>query len=73
MEIMFEDLTPEAQRKLLKEARVSRPEDMDWDELPVAIVEFNEGDHEFNGDSSFDDDDDDDELPEDIYDSEYYE
>lgn len=40
MEIMFEDLTPEAQKRLLKEARVARPEDMDWDEMPVAIVEF---------------------------------
>ena len=68
MEIMFEDLTPEAQKRLLREACVLRPEDMDWDELPVAIVEFSDAEHEFK-DNDFDDDD----LHEDIYDDQYYE
>ena len=38
MEIMFDDLTKAAQKKLLNEAGISRPEDMDWDEIPVAVV-----------------------------------
>ena len=46
MEIMFDDLTPEAQERLLEEAGVSKPEDMHWDEIPVAVVEFSEDDHE---------------------------
>ena len=47
MEIMFDDLTPEAQERLLYEAGVSKPEDMHWDDVPVAVVEFREDDHEF--------------------------
>ena len=54
MEIMFEDLTVDAQDKLLKAAGISRPEDMDWDELPVAVIDFNDPD-----DFDFGDDDDD--------------
>ena len=42
MEIMFDDLKPEAQERLLIEAGVSRPEEMNWDEVPVTVVEFNE-------------------------------
>jgi len=40
MEIMFDDLTYEAQKRLLKEAGASTPEDMDWDTNPIAIVEL---------------------------------
>ena len=40
MEIMFDDLTYEAQKRLLEEAQAVSPEDMDWDRYPVAIVEF---------------------------------
>ena len=40
MEILFDDLTEDAQKRLLEEAGVSKPEDMYWDEVPVAIVEF---------------------------------
>jgi len=40
MKIMFEDLTYEAQRRLLAEARVESPNDMGWDILPVAIVDL---------------------------------
>ncbi|MHC4115400.1 MAG: hypothetical protein ACYSSL_08805 [Planctomycetota bacterium] len=50
MEIMFDDLTPEAQERLLREAGVSEPEDMHWDTCPVAVVEFREDDHEFGED-----------------------
>ena len=46
MEIMFDDLTEDAQKRLLDEAGVSKPEDMHWDEIPVAIVEFSEAKHE---------------------------
>lgn len=81
MEIMFEDLTPEAQKRLLDAAGVSRPEDMDWDELPVAVVEFSESDYEFSseyeeehgypysGDYVSDDEDD---YPGDLDDDEFY-
>ena len=57
MEIMFDDLTHEAQERLLREAGVSKPEDMHWDEVPVAVVEFHEDDNEINEDD----------LTEDIY------
>jgi hypothetical protein len=50
MEIMFDDLNEDAQKRLLDEASVSRPEDMHWDEVPVAVVEFSE-DHELNEDN----------------------
>jgi hypothetical protein len=50
MEIMFDDLTPEAQERLLDEASVKSPEDMHWDEVPVAVVEFREHDHELEED-----------------------
>ena len=58
MEIMFDDLTPEAQERLLNEAGVSSPEDMHWDTLPVAVIEF-------------EDDECDDEIVEDIYGDDY--
>ena len=58
MEIMFDDLTTEAQERLLDDAGISRPEEMHWDEVPVAVVEFSEDNSEI----------DEDELTEDIYD-----
>ena len=61
MEIMFDDLTPEAQKRLLEEAGFSKPEDMHWDEVPVAIFEFREDANELDGDD----------LVEDIYDYAY--
>jgi hypothetical protein len=42
MEIMFDDLIPEAQEKLLKEAGISTPEEMGWDENPIAFVDLEE-------------------------------
>ena len=50
MEIMFDDLTEDAQKRLLDEAGVSKPEDMHWDEIPVAIVELSEAKHELEED-----------------------
>ena len=46
MEIMFDDLTEDAQKRLLKEANVSAPEEMDWDTIPVAEVKFDPEDQE---------------------------
>ena len=42
MEIMFEDLNPEAQERLLEEFGISSPEEMDWDSSPVAFVDVKE-------------------------------
>ena len=55
MEIMFDDLTEDAQKRLLDEAGVSKPEEMHWDEIPVAVVEFSEDDHELEEDNFSDD------------------
>lgn len=63
MEIMFDDLTPQAQERLLEEADVSTPEDMHWDEVPIAIVEFSNNEHEIEEDN----------FSEDIYDYDYSE
>ena len=71
MEIMFEDLTPDAQKRLLEEAGVSRPEDMDWDELPVAVVEFDEPEYEFEDDEYADEEMDDIGSLDDTYDQYY--
>ncbi|MHC4758029.1 MAG: hypothetical protein ACYTE8_05190 [Planctomycetota bacterium] len=61
MEIMFDDLTEDAQKRLLDEAGVSKPEEMHWDEIPVVVVEFSEDDHELDKDNFSDD----------IYDDDY--
>jgi hypothetical protein len=42
MEIMFNDLTCEAQKRLLKEAGITSPKERNWDTIPVAVVEFKE-------------------------------
>ena len=55
MEIMFDDLNPKAQKRLLEEAGVSKPEDMHWDEVPVAIVEFREDVGDLVGDGFVED------------------
>ena len=44
MEIMFEDLNYETQKKLLEEAGVGAPEEMGWDINPIAIIEFDDDD-----------------------------
>jgi len=38
VEIMFSDLTPEAQKKLLRAFHVRSPEDMNWDVVPIAVI-----------------------------------
>lgn len=59
MEIMFDDLTYDAQKRLLKEAGVTAPEEMNWDEVPVAVVEFekdeNDSEEDFIEEEFFDD------------------
>ena len=39
MEIYFNDLTKDAQTRLLKEAGVKGPEEMNWNVFPVTITE----------------------------------
>lgn len=60
MEIMFEDLIPDAQERLLKEFGVTKPEEMNWDSSPVAYVDIRD---------SHDPDEDD--LDEDSYDRDF--
>ena len=55
MEIMFDDLIPEAQERLLDEAGVSSPEEMGWDTDPVAVVRFEDADNE-SGENDFTED-----------------
>ena len=69
MEIMFDDLNHDAQRRLLEDAGVVAPEDMNWDEIPVAVVEFEREDDSEDDllegsflDDSYDFDDDDDDM-----------
>jgi hypothetical protein len=40
MKIMYEDLTYEAQVRLLDEAGVSSPAEMKWHIVPIAVVDF---------------------------------
>ena len=59
MEIMFDDLTYEAQQRLLDEAGVATPEEMNWDRIPLAVVEFEdeeEGPEDNNGEEELLDD-----------------
>ena len=42
MRIMFDDLSEDAQRRLLAEAGIKSPEEVGWDVEPIAIVDFEE-------------------------------
>ena len=55
MEIMFDDLIPEAQERLLREAGVSKPEDMHWDTSPVTVVDLRDDNHELDEDDFIED------------------
>jgi len=60
MKIMFDDLTKEAQIRLLEEVGVDDPEDMGWDIKPVAVVKFEEDEEDDDeGHWDYDDDDED--------------
>ena len=50
MEIMFDDLNEDAQQRLLDEAGARYPEEMDWDSILVAVVEFEADEYEDNDD-----------------------
>ena len=50
MKIMFDDLIPQAQERLLREAGISKPEDMHWDTSPVVVVDLREDNHELDED-----------------------
>ena len=56
MEIMFDDLTEDSQKRLLAEAGVSSPEEMSWDTIPVAVVDLTEEEHGLDDDDFMDDD-----------------
>ncbi|MHC4133334.1 MAG: hypothetical protein ACYSR3_15330 [Planctomycetota bacterium] len=55
MEIMFDDLTEDAQKRLLDKAGVSKPEDMHWDEVPITVVEFHGDDYKIDADDFIED------------------
>ena len=50
MEIMFDDLTFEAQMRLLGAAGVASPSEMNWDLVPVAIVRLEDEGNDSDGD-----------------------
>ena len=67
MEIMFDDLSYEAQQRLLEEAGVATPEEMDWDTEPLVVLNFDKEeeaiengfiDEEVEEDFDFDDEED---------------
>jgi hypothetical protein len=39
IEIMFEDLVESKKREILKEIGIKKPEEMNWDIFPIAIIE----------------------------------
>ena len=43
--IFFDDLKPEAQAALLEAAGIDKPEDANWDLIPLATVDFEERDN----------------------------
>ncbi len=62
MEIMFDDLTKEAQIRLLGEVGIDDPEDMGWDVKPVAVISFEEDPWDYDDDEEDEDDDEDDDY-----------
>lgn len=51
MKIMFEDLTYEAQMRLLAEAGVESPNETGWDINPIAIINLEKEDYRRQGKS----------------------
>ena len=39
IEIMFDDLVESKKKEILEEFEIGNPEDMNWDIVPIAIVE----------------------------------
>jgi hypothetical protein len=39
IEIMFDDLAESKKKEILKEFEIGNPEDMNWDIVPIAIIE----------------------------------
>jgi hypothetical protein len=50
MRIMFDDLNEHAQRRLLAEAGIKSPEEMNWDVEPIAIVDMEEESDDYDDD-----------------------
>lgn len=55
MRIMFDDLTYEAQMRLLAEAGVESPNEMGWHIMPVVVVDFDKEGHTRHEDDIVDD------------------
>lgn len=71
MRIMFDDLTKEAQVRLLGEVGVDDPEDMGWDIKPIAVVNFEENDDRWDYDEEEEDEDDIDDIEDDEEDEDF--
>lgn len=56
MRIMFDDLNEYAQKRLLAEAGITSPEEMDWDVEPIAIVDIEKEDDDYVDDDMDNDD-----------------
>ena len=39
IELMFDDLVESKKEEILKEFEIGNPEDMNWDIVPIAIIE----------------------------------
>jgi predicted RNA-binding Zn-ribbon protein involved in translation (DUF1610 family) len=42
VEIFYDDLTEEGQKKVLDEFGVESPDDMNWDIVPLSVIEYEE-------------------------------
>ena len=38
VEIFFSDLNKDTQKKILEASNISKPEDMNWDIVPIAVL-----------------------------------
>jgi hypothetical protein len=56
MEIMFDDLTKDAQIRLLGEVGIDDPEEMGWDVKPIAVVNFDDDKWDYEDEEEDDDD-----------------
>ena len=50
LELYYNDLTPEAQKKYLKVQGVSDASELNWEVSPIAIIEVEDEDKQFEND-----------------------
>ena len=70
MKIMFDDLTKDAQMRLLDEVGVDDPEEMGWDIKPVAVISFEDEDEDDEDEDHWDYEDEDEDYVDYGYDDE---